>query len=60
MDKKGDGMAKYEVPENQKANTRTNERSKLVTATTARTYTEAEVLVLLQKAKEVNASNERE
>lgn len=60
MDKKGDGMAKYEVPKNQKANTRTNEQSELVTATTARTYTEAEVLALLQKAKEVNVSNERE
>lgn len=58
MDEKGDNMAEYRVPENQKANVRTNEQSEKVTATTVRTFTETEVLALLQKANEVN--NERE
>ncbi len=52
-------MAEYRVPENQKANVRTNEQSEKVTATTVRTFTEAEVLALLQKANEVN-NNGRE
>lgn len=59
MDEKGDNMAEYRVPENQKANVRTNEQSEKVTATTVRTFTEAEVLALLQKANEVN-NNGRE
>lgn len=60
MGEKGDNMAEYREPENQKANVRTNEQSEKVTATTVRTFTEAEVLALLQKAKEVNVSNGRE
>lgn len=51
-------MAEYRVPENQKANVRTNEQSEKVTATTVRTFTEAEVLALLQKANEVNDERE--
>lgn len=60
MGEKGNNMAEYRVPENQKANVRTNEQSEKVTATIVRTFTEAEVLALLQKAKEVNVSNGRE
>ena len=58
MGEKGDNMAEHRVPENQKANVRTNEQSEKVTATTVRTFTEAEVLALLQKANEVNDGRE--
>lgn len=60
MGEKGDNMAEYRVPENQKANVRTNEQSEKVTAKKVKTFTEEEVLALLQKAKEVNVSNGRE
>lgn len=53
MGEKGDNMAEYRDPKNQKANVRTNEQSEKVTATTVRTFTEAEVLALLKKANEV-------
>lgn len=53
MGEKGDNMAEYRVPENQKANVRTNEQSEKVTAKKVKTFTEEEVLALLGKAKEV-------
>lgn len=53
MVKKGDYMAEYRVPENQQSNIRKNEQSEIVTAKKAKTFTEEEVLALLEKAKEV-------
>ena len=53
-DKKGDNMAEYKVPEEQKTNARANEQSEKVEAKQERTFSEKEVLELLEKAKEVN------
>ena len=53
MVKKGDYMAEYRVPETQQSNIRKNEQSEIVTAKKAKTFTEEEVLALLEKAKEV-------
>lgn len=53
MVKKGDYMAEYRFPENQQSNIRKNEQSEIVTVKKAKTFTEEEVLALLEKAKEV-------
>ena len=58
MGEKGDNMAEYRVPKHPKANVRTNEQSEKVTAKKVKTFTEEEVLALLQKANEVNDGRE--
>ena len=53
-DKKGDNMAEYKAPEEQRTNARANEQSEKVEAKQERSFSEKEVLELLEKAKEVN------